>query len=125
MIRPSFAAAALCAALLFPLAGCELLKGDRDVLTRVNERVLGMPAGEFFDRYGPASSRTEGAGGTMDYLWTSPVGYARPGVIGLDDRVCRLHLASDARGRIAHVEVLFDPPGLKSTSRCAEIFADK
>ena len=122
-MRPSLAIAALSATLLVPLGGCELLQHDQDALARINARVLGMPAGEFFYRFGPARTRSEGAGGTIDYTWESPVGYARPGVLGLDTRVCRLRLAGDARGRIARVDVLFDPPGLKSTSRCAEIFA--
>jgi hypothetical protein len=122
-MRTSLAIAALSATLLLPLAGCGLLKGEQDVAARINARVLGMPAGEFFDRYGPARSRSEGAGGTIDYTWESSVGYASPGVKGLDTRVCRLRLAGDARGRIARVDVLFDPPGMKTTSRCAEIFA--
>ena len=122
-MRPSLAIALLSATLVSALGGCELLQHDQDALARINARVLGMPAGEFFDRFGPARSRSEGPGGTIDYTWESSVGYARPGVLGLDPRVCRLRLAGDARGRIARVDVLFDPPGLKTTSRCAEIFA--
>jgi len=122
-MRPSLAIAVLSATLVSALGGCELLQHDQDALARINARVLGMPAGEFFDRFGPARSRSEGPGGTIDYTWESSVGYARPGVLGLDPRVCRLRLAGDARGRIARVDVLFDPPGLKTTSRCAEIFA--
>jgi hypothetical protein len=122
-MRPSLAIAALSAMLVSALGGCGLLKGEQEVPARISARIVGMPAGEFFDRYGAARTRVEGPGGTIDYTWESSVGYARPGVLGLDPRVCRLRLAGDARGRIARVDVLFDPPGLKTTSRCAEIFA--
>ena len=46
-----------------------------------------------------------------------------PGVEGLNDRVCKLDFTADRRGRIDTVVVRFDAPGLKSTSRCGEIFA--
>ena len=129
-MRRSFAGRALAAATLLgalgalgALGGCGLLKGDENAVARVNARVLGMPAGEFFDRYGRARSRREGAGGMVDYDWVSAVGFARPGVEGLDERVCRLHLVADARGRIERVDVLYDAQGNTTTSRCGEIFS--
>lgn len=113
------------AALLVVLGGCELLKRNEEALAIINARVLGMPAGDFFDRYGRASSRSEIADGGTSYDWISSVAYARPGPEGLDDRVCKLHLTADKRGRISAVQVRYDAPGTKSTSRCGEIFAAK
>jgi hypothetical protein len=123
-MRSRFAGCALAAAaLVCTLAGCELLKHDADAQARVSARVLGMAAGDFFDRYGRARTRREATGGMIEYDWISAVGFARPGVEGLDQRVCRLHLVADARGRIERVDVLYDAPGNTSTSRCGEIFA--
>ena len=123
-MRSSFARCALAAAtLLCALSGCELLKHDANAAARINARVLGMPAGEFFDRYGRARSRREIAGGMMEYDWFSAMSYAQPGVEAVDEHICRLHLVADARGRIERVDVLLDAPGNTSTSRCGEIFA--
>ena len=123
-MRPLFAPLALAAASLgAALGGCELLKKDGESIAIINQRVLGMPAGEFFDRYGRARARVEIADRTTQYDWTSSVPAARPGPDALDDRICRLRLVSDANGRISRVLVLYDAPGLKSTSRCGEIFA--
>ena len=123
MIRSSIPASALAAALLVALGGCELFKTNEQVLATVNQRVLGMPAGEFFDRYGRPLTRAERGDGTIEYDWISPVPYARPGPEGLDEHVCKLVLTSDPRGRISSVVVRYDAPGLKSASRCGEIFA--
>ena len=115
----------LAAALLVGLGGCELLKHDAEALTVINSRVLGMPAGDFFDRYGRPSGRAETVDGGMAYDWISSVRFAPPGPEGLDDRVCKLHLTADRQGRINAVQVQYDAPGMKSTSRCGEIFAAK
>ena len=111
------------ASLVVALSGCELMKRNEDALAVIHKRVLGMPAGEFFDRYGRPRQRSEIAGGTIEYDWISAVGYARPGPEGLDEHLCRLRLTSDARGRISRAEVLYDAPGLRGGSRCGEIFA--
>jgi hypothetical protein len=113
------------ALLLAGLGGCELLKHNEEAQTIINGRVLGMAAGEFFDRYGRASGRSETADGGMSYDWISSVRYAPPGPEGLDDRVCKLRLTADRQGRISAVQVQYDAPGMKSTSRCGEIFAAK
>ena len=124
MMCPSFLARLLAAAALAgTLAGCELLKHNEETATVVNSRILRMPAGEFFDRYGRPASHVETPDGGAAYVWTSSVPEARPGPEALDERICRLHLSVDKDGRIAAVDVLFDAPGLKSTSRCSEIFA--
>jgi hypothetical protein len=121
LARPALATAGL--ALAVALAGCELMKRNEEALAVVNKRVVGMPAGEFFDRYGRARTRNELGDGSTEYEWISAVAGARPGPAGLDDRICRLRLASDRNGRISRVQVLYDAPGNKSTSRCGEIFS--
>ncbi len=113
------------AALLAALGGCELLKHNEEALAIINARVIGMPAGDFFDRYGRAKTRSESADGGTAYDWISSVPYAPPGPEGLDERVCKLHLTADKRGRIAAVQIQYDAQGMKSTSRCGEIFAAK
>ncbi|HEX4235154.1 MAG TPA: hypothetical protein VH041_12710 [Caldimonas sp.] len=117
--------ALLAASLLAALGGCSLFKSNEQVLATINQRVIGMPAGDFFDRYGRPRSRTEMLDHSTEYDWISAVPYARPGVEGLDEHVCKLHVASDPRGRISRVDVVYDAPGLKSASRCGEIFAEK
>ena len=113
----------LFATVLVGLAGCELLKHNEETLAVINKRVIGMPAGEFFDRYGRGKPRVELSGGGTVYDWTSDVRFALPGPQGLDERICKLRVTADKQGRISAVEVLFDAPGQKSTSRCGELFA--
>ncbi len=123
-MRPSFGGRAIAAAsLLAALAACGLFKSNEAVIATINKRVIGMPAGAFFDRYGRPQTRREKADGSMEYDWTSAVPYARAGPEGLDEHICRLLLTSDPRGRINSDVVRFDAPGLASTSRCGEIFA--
>ena len=113
----------LCAAIaLASLAGCELLKKNDDVSVVINRRAVGMPAGEFFDRFGNYGRKREQPDGSVDYEWASTVPFARPGPDGLDERVCRLRVSVDIKGKISAVQVLLDAQGLKSTSRCTEIF---
>ena len=107
------------------LAGCGSAKGENDIPALLNQRLIGMPAGEFFDRYGPANTRTVGDANTAIYDWESDVGYARPGPNGLDTRVCRLTITVSKALRISAVEVVLDMEGVTSTSRCREIFDAK
>jgi hypothetical protein len=124
-IRLSLAPRAVAAAsLLAALAACGLFKGNEEVQAIVNKRVIGMSVGDFFDRYGRPRTRSEKADGGMEYDWISAVPFARPGVEGLDERVCKLALTSDRRGRIDSVVVRYDAQGMKSTSRCGEIFSE-
>jgi hypothetical protein len=111
------------AVLLVGVGGCELLKHNEEALAVINARVLGKPAGEFFDRYGRASKRTEVGVDATVYDWTSDIPLAAPGPESRDERICQLRLTVDKRGRVSAVQVLFDSPGKKSTSRCGEIFA--
>jgi len=125
-MRPSLSLRALAAApLLAALAACGVFKNNDEVQAIVNRRIVGMSVGDFIDRYGPPRTRSEKLDGAMEYDWISPVPYVKPGpgVEGLNDRVCKLDFTADRRGRIDSVVVRFDAPGLKSTSRCGEIFA--
>lgn len=117
------ACATLAVAALAAVAGCELLKHNEEATTVINRRAVGMPAGEFFDRFGRPGKRLEASDGSAAYDWVSSVPEAPPGPEGRDDRLCRLKVSVDKRGRISAVEILFDAPGLKSTSRCSEVFA--
>lgn len=115
---------ALCAAIvLATLPGCELMKRNEEATVVINRRVLGMHAGEFFDRYGRPGNKTERGDGSADYAWISSVPYALPGPAGLDERICRLVVTVDGKGLVSAVQILFDAQGLKTTSRCSEIFA--
>jgi hypothetical protein len=116
---------AAAAALLAALGGCEMFKHNEEALAVVTARVIGMPAGDFFDRYGRASVRREIADGGSVYDWMSDLGFAAPGPERDDDHVCKMRLTADKRGRISEVGIQFDGPGLKSTSRCRDIFAAK
>ncbi len=121
-----FSSRAVAAALLLAsLGGCELLKHDQEAIAVINARIVGMPVGEFFDRYGRADSHDTLPDGSSEYLWASQPAFARPGPESFDDQICRMRLTVDKRGRIGGTTVLFDAPGKKSVSRCGEIFAAK
>jgi hypothetical protein len=113
------------ASLLVAVGGCELFKHNEEALTIINGRVLGKPAGDFFDRYGRASSRIEAGANATLYEWISDFGQTPPGPAGRDERVCKLRLTVDKDGKVSAVQVLYDAQGTKSTSRCGEIFAAK
>ena len=124
MIRlPTFIRALAAAALFAALGGCELFKHDEEAMANINSRVVGKPAGAFFDRYGRATSRTEIGDGTAIYQWASDVGMTPPGPEGQDERRCKLRLTVDKAGRVSTVDIVFDAQGIKSRSRCGEIFA--
>jgi hypothetical protein len=111
------------AALLIAVGGCEVFKPNQEAMANINQRALGKPVGEFFDRYGRATARTEVSDNTAIYNWVSDVGMTRPGPEGQDERVCKLRLTVDKAGKISDVQILYDAQGIKSRSRCAEIFA--
>ena len=124
MTLPTMMARALCAALaLASFAGCELMKKNEEVTAVINRRAIGMPAGEFFDRFGAHGRKRELNDGSAEYDWVSSVPYTRPGPAGQDERICRLKVSVDSKGRVSSVAVQFDAPGLTSTSRCGEIFS--
>ncbi len=88
----------------------------------MTQAVAGMAAGQFFDRYGRWRSRSELPSGGAAYNWESSVDAVAPGPSGLDERVCKLRLVVDTKGRIESATVVLDNPGRVSTSRCAEMF---
>ena len=119
--RPSATLAAL--ALAFGgLAGCSIIKSSTEAQAVVSQGVVGMPAGQFFDRYGRWRTRAELPSGGAAYNWESSVAAVAPGPAGLDERVCKLRLLTDRNGRIESATVVLDNPGRVSTSRCAEMF---
>ena len=120
---PAFLRRLVAAALLIAVGGCELFKHNEEAQAIVNQRVLGKPVGEFFDRYGRATARTEVGDNTAIYNWISDRGTTRPGPEGQDERVCRLRLTVDKAGKVSDVQILYDAQGVKSRSRCGEIFA--
>ena len=111
------------AALLVAVGGCEVFKPNEEAMANINQRALGKPIGEFFDRYGRATARTEISDSTAIYNWISDVGMTRPGPEGQDERICKLRLTVDKTGKISDVQILYDAQGTKSASRCGEIFA--
>ena len=70
-------AAASLLVVLAGLAGCELLKRNEEATAVINARVLGKPAGEFFDRFGHASKRTRGRSTTPPGTTGSPSSRSR------------------------------------------------
>ena len=72
------------AALVVAVGGCGLFKHDEEASAIVNSRALGKPVGEFLDRYGRATSRTEVGDNTAIYNWMSDRGMTRPGPEGQD-----------------------------------------
>ncbi len=124
MIRfPTFLGGLAAASLLLAVGGCELFKRNEETMNIVNNRILGKPVGEFFERYGRASSRTEIADNTAVYQWISDIGMTSPGPEGQSEHICRLRLTVDKSGKVSAVEILYDAQGTKSASRCGEIFA--
>lgn len=111
---------------LAALAGCGSLNSNDAMRTVVNERVVGMQAGDFFQQFGGTRTRSEQADGSTSYDWKSALGPTQnAGYYGLDERTCTLHLVADRKGRIASVDVVLDNVGRVSTSRCTEIFKAK
>lgn len=107
---------------LLAASGCSVFKSNEEAQAIITRQVGGMPAGDFFDRYGRWRTRSELPSGATDYTWESAVGSAPPGPYGLDDRVCKLRILADKAGRIASAVISQDNLGRSSTSRCAEIF---
>jgi hypothetical protein len=118
----SFGAAALAAV---ALAGCGTFKNNEESQAIVSKRVVGMPAGDFFQEFGRFRSRNESPDGSVLYRWESAMGPAPPGPHGPDERICRMDVFADRRGRIESVNILLNDPGRASNSRCSELFRPK
>jgi len=115
--------AAAAAALLLAVAGCSVFKTNEEAQAVINQRVIGMPVGDFFDRYGRPKLREAQADGTTEYAWVSAI-TATPnsGYYGLDDRTCSMKIIAAKDGRIVTASIVQDMPGRTTTSRCTEIF---
>jgi hypothetical protein len=115
--------AAAIVALLLGAAGCSVFKTNEEAQAAINQRVVGMQAGDFFDRFGRAKIRDPQSDGTIEYQWISPMGETRnSGYYGLDDRTCTLRIVAGKDGKIQSAIILQDMPGRTSTSRCLEMF---
>jgi hypothetical protein len=124
---PEFPTAALrasaIAALLLAAAGCSVFKDNEEAQAAINQRVVGMQSGDFFDRYGRAQVRDPQSDGSIEYRWISPIGETRySGYYGRDDRTCTLRLIAGKDGKILTATILQDMPGVTSISRCLEMF---
>lgn len=115
--------AAAAAALLLAVAGCSVFKTNEEAQAVINQRVIGMRVGDFFDRYGRPKLREAQADGTTEYAWISEI-TATPnsGYYGLDDRTCSMKIIAAKDGRIITASIVQDMPGRTTTSRCLELF---
>jgi len=115
--------AAAIAALLLAAAGCSVFKTNEEAQAAINQRVVGMQAGDFFDRYGRANLRVPQSDGSLEYRWISAIAETpNSGYYGLDDKTCTLRIIAGKDGKIQAALILQDMPGRTSTSRCLEMF---
>ncbi|MCE9657305.1 MAG: hypothetical protein K8R60_02020 [Burkholderiales bacterium] len=121
--KTAAARAAATLLLMFGIAGCSVFKNNEEAQTVINQRVVGMAAGDFFQRYGVWGTRREQVDGTIEYGWVSAVGATtNSGYYGLDDRTCTMKIIAAKDGRIIVANILQDMPGRTTTSRCGELF---
>ncbi len=121
--NPVLVRAGVALLLLAALAACGVLKKDEEVQGVINKRVIGMSAGDFFERFGAWRQRAELLDGTTEFSWTSAIGASTAaGSIALDDRTCTLRVIAAKNGKIASADVMYDNQGRVSTSRCGELF---
>jgi hypothetical protein len=121
-MNPALRAALVAALALGALSGCGIFKDNEQTVAVINARALGMPVGEFFDRYGRPQRRDERTDGGLEFIWVSSVTRTQ-GRADVDDQVCSLRLTTDRGGRISSAQVMYDGQGKTRMSRCAEIFA--
>lgn len=126
-MSPEFPTAALRAtatlSLLLTIAGCSVFKTNEEAQGAINQRVVGMSVGDFFDRYGSWKTRQVQPDGAVEYAWISAITTdAYKGFYGLDDRTCSMRVIADKNGRILTATIVDDMPGRTTTSRCLEIF---
>jgi hypothetical protein len=102
--------------------GACALRGPDEAQQVVNSRTLGVSSGDFFQRYGRPAKRYETPQGIYVFDWEGGTEHMAAGVIGQEDKVCRLRLTTDKNGRIETVEIVRDAKGERRLSRCAELF---
>ena len=129
-LRPESQSAALRGAallsLLLTIAGCSVFKNSEEAQAVVTQRLVGMHAIDFFDRYGRATQREPQLDGSVEYAWVSPITDKAPhgGWYGIDDRTCTLKVVAGRNGRISAATIVLDNPGRTTTSRCLELFRE-
>jgi hypothetical protein len=117
-LRPFLAITAAAA-----LVACHFgLRGADESQQVVNSRTVGVSSGDFFQRYGRPVKRYETPEGIYVFEWEGGTEHMAAGVIGQEDKVCRLRLTTDKSGRIETAEILRDAKGERRLSRCAELF---
>jgi hypothetical protein len=122
LARP-WTVAAVAATLIAALPACGVFKNNVEAQDLVNQRVVGKPAGAFFDAFGTPRLRIPLPDGTFAYNWVSEKTAApNSGQYGEDTRTCTLRLIVGRDGRVTSAEVVLDNPGRTSTSRCTELF---
>jgi hypothetical protein len=109
-------------ALVCGLAACGSLRSGEDAQVVVTRQLVGMPIGDFIERYGAPQFRSEARDGSLSFDWESQVGSVPAGPMNLDARVCKLHVTGNRSGRIVAAQIRNDAVGRSSTSRCGEMF---
>jgi len=112
---------ALTSAVLLLASACATRNQADTSQAAVNAKVVGLSAGEFFDRYGRPLSRLEKTDGTLVFDWTGGSVRVAAGVYGPEEKICRLKIAADRNGRITAAEILRDGQGERQLSRCVEL----
>jgi hypothetical protein len=116
------------AVLLAPcaLAACGIFdKTDQGTQAILDQRLVGMPMGDFIDGFGMPRSRSGQLDGTTAYFWMSKVDGTASGFAPIDNASCSLNIVADARGRIISAQVVLDDPGQSTSSRCEALFKKK
>ncbi|MDQ6679624.1 MAG: hypothetical protein M3Y67_01490 [Pseudomonadota bacterium] len=110
--------------LALALTGCgSVLRDNReDAQAVVDKRVVGMPVGDFIQRYGRPSKRVEANDGSLTVDWQAEPDGAVAGPRGLEDSICRLRLSASRAGRILAAPITQDGRGQRRLSLCAELF---
>jgi hypothetical protein len=121
MARPSrHLAAVLLVPLLSGLGACSHMRGP-DPQGVVDQKLVGTPVGDFFERHGAPRSRTLGADGRHSFDWESGfegVGNGPRAGAGLH---CQLHITSAPNGRIVAATIVSDMPGQRHLSYCLDL----
>ena len=100
-------------------------KPDQETQAIIDQRLVGMPMGDFIDGFGRPHNRSEQLDGTTAYFWVSKLAGAPNGFAPLDNAICSLSIVADARGRIVSAQVVLDDPGQTTASRCEALFKKK
>lgn len=114
------------ALLALGLAGCSgmLRSSAEEPQAIVDRHVIGLSAGDFFQRYGAPLGREEGLDGSLAFNWQSSRMSVVGGPYGPLISACRLRLSADRNGRIVAAPIVRDGDGKRRVSGCAELFEE-